>query len=180
MKIQKQCKNCGIDFFVPKYRENTAIYCSRKCLGSHRISILHSVNIPRIKGQKPHNFKAVSKHCLFCNQEFFISPSRIGRTKFCKRECHSNYSKNTDAKKSYKKSGYKHTHRVIAENFLGRLLNKDEVVHHIDGDKHNNAESNLVVMNRIDHMRLHSKYRFDPAPFELFSHIRITSSSSLA
>lgn len=48
-------------------------------------------------------------------------------------------------------------HRVVAENKIGRLLKKGEVVHHIDGNTHNNNPDNLQVMNIADHVRLHSK-----------------------
>lgn len=50
-------------------------------------------------------------------------------------------------------------HRVVMENFLGRLLTKDEVVHHIDGDTHNNALNNLQLMDRIEHIELHVRSR---------------------
>lgn len=47
-------------------------------------------------------------------------------------------------------------HRVLAENKIGRLLLDDEVVHHIDEDKSNNDPSNLAVMNRDEHTKLHN------------------------
>lgn len=32
-------------------------------------------------------------------------------------------------------------HRVVMENHLGRLLEKNEIVHHLDEDKHNRMHS---------------------------------------
>ncbi|GAA5449232.1 HNH endonuclease [Deinococcus depolymerans] len=37
-------------------------------------------------------------------------------------------------------------HRVVAETLLGRPLLASEVVHHRDGDRTNNAPSNLIVL----------------------------------
>jgi hypothetical protein len=48
-------------------------------------------------------------------------------------------------------------HRQVMENKLGRSLDFNEIVHHIDGDKTNNDISNLKVMDRGDHIRLHCK-----------------------
>jgi hypothetical protein len=46
-------------------------------------------------------------------------------------------------------------HRVLAENKLGRLLEANEVVHHIDENKDNNDPENLNVMTNANHSRLH-------------------------
>lgn len=46
-------------------------------------------------------------------------------------------------------------HRVVMEKHLGRRLGSDEVVHHKDEDKHNNHISNLEVMTRSEHAKLH-------------------------
>lgn len=54
------------------------------------------------------------------------------------------------------KNGYVLMHRVVIENHLERLLNNDEVVHHIDGNKFNNTLNNLDVMSRAEHARLHA------------------------
>lgn len=43
------------------------------------------------------------------------------------------------------------------EYYLGRKLHKNEVVHHIDGNGLNNRLSNLQVMFRAEHLKLHQK-----------------------
>jgi len=54
------------------------------------------------------------------------------------------------------KSGYIREHRLIWEQANGRLLRKDEDVHHIDGDRSNNRPENLVALAKQDHVSLHS------------------------
>lgn len=50
-----------------------------------------------------------------------------------------------------------YTHRVTAEDALGRWLKHSEQVHHIDGDKENNSPSNLLVCDRSYHKLLHKR-----------------------
>lgn len=52
--------------------------------------------------------------------------------------------------------GYVYEHIKIAEAFLGRALKKNEVVHHLDGNKSNNRRSNLLVLLRSEHFKLHN------------------------
>jgi len=47
-------------------------------------------------------------------------------------------------------------HRIIMEEHLGRKLLPDEVVHHKDGNKKNNAIENLEVMKNLDHSKMHN------------------------
>lgn len=65
------------------------------------------------------------------------------------------YAKVPDHPKATKK-GYVLLHRVLKENELGRLLDDDEIVHHVNNDKKDNRAKNLVVMNGKEHNRLHS------------------------
>jgi hypothetical protein len=66
--------------------------------------------------------------------------------------------------RSYGSGGYivvkidgvlKYEHKVIAERHLGRSLNADEVVHHVNEIKDDNRLENLAVLSRSDHMKLH-------------------------
>ena len=47
-------------------------------------------------------------------------------------------------------------HRFISQAFLGRKIMKDEIVHHINGNRLDNRRENLQVMKRSDHGRVHN------------------------
>lgn len=46
-------------------------------------------------------------------------------------------------------------HRYLMEQKMGRKLLFHEIVHHKDGNIHNNNISNLELISRSDHMRIH-------------------------
>lgn len=57
--------------------------------------------------------------------------------------------------------GYAYEHRIEGERKLGRRLLPGEVVHHIDGNKQNNAPDNLEVMQDAAHHRVEHRIRWD-------------------
>ena len=64
-------------------------------------------------------------------------------------ECENKY-------KAIKVNGQKlNEHRYLMEKHLGRKLKRNEVVHHINGNKGDNRIENLMVMNLSEHTKLH-------------------------
>lgn len=57
------------------------------------------------------------------------------------------------------KDGYIMLHTVIMERYIGRYLNADEVVHHINHDRKDNRIENLMLMTKREHCALHMKER---------------------
>lgn len=47
-------------------------------------------------------------------------------------------------------------HVVAMEKAIGRRINRNECVHHIDENKRNNSIENLRLMTRAEHARLHA------------------------
>ena len=52
---------------------------------------------------------------------------------------------------------HRNEHRKIMEDYLGRKLDYNEVVHHIDENKSNNNIENLRLMTRAEHTKVHTK-----------------------
>ena len=56
----------------------------------------------------------------------------------------------------WKDSG-KLVHRTVASNMVGGTIGQGRVVHHKDGNKSNFRKSNLTIMSRSAHSKLHNK-----------------------
>ncbi len=56
-------------------------------------------------------------------------------------------------------------HRLVVENFIGRELTKEEVIHHMDRNKQNNSINNLMLFKtQREHSSFHiyfEKYGFN-------------------
>ena len=113
--------------------------------------------------------------CLFCDKnvvEYYYN----GRFKGYRKTCvdHNGYTKRVgplnpqykggrvrrqgyiyilDTEKRDKKgmSRYKGEHIIVAEQKYGRLREKDEVVHHLNGIRDDNRPENLVLIKRNGH-----------------------------
>ena len=58
-----------------------------------------------------------------------------------------------------KNNGYVYEHRLIAENAIGRRLTGSERVHHINCQKADNRNANLLICTLHYHKDLHIKMR---------------------
>lgn len=57
------------------------------------------------------------------------------------------------------KTGYISFHRYLIEQEIGRLLDNEEIVHHIDLNKENNNIENLFLCEDLsDHSKVHKNY----------------------
>ena len=60
----------------------------------------------------------------------------------------------------YNSIGYVQEHRLVVEKYIGRYLNRKEVVHHINSNRQDNRIENLMVFqNNAEHLKFHTKVR---------------------
>jgi hypothetical protein len=118
-------------------------------------------------GKKDKSRKFIFSKCEKCGEmRWVICKNDKPLYKFCQK-CSVLFGENHPLWKGGKhtdKDGYirinlekgkrEFEHRLVAQNILGRKLKKNEIVHHIDWDKHNNVPENLFVCNPSFHKKM--------------------------
>lgn len=134
----KICGFCGAIFYASGWwlkREGGGKYCGRTCANKSRIGYRQSLQTieKRMANNRRENSPQWRGGKIEHNGYFLIyKPDHP----------------NCDSK------GYVREHRLKMEKKIGRLLRKDEVVHHADGDRKNNNNNNLILFGtHSEHMK---------------------------
>jgi hypothetical protein len=172
--MQKKCQTCSSIF---ETRRSAAKFCSRICAnrvhGQPRIghcviaecgATIHSKRLCN-KHYRQHLAVLRMKDCL-CGCGWPTSYTFVAghNTKLLtgeeqRRRARMNDGsalRDTGSADWYRKVRGRHEHRAVMEQHLGRKLTRSEIVHHKDGDKKNNAITNLEVMTQSEHAKLHA------------------------
>ena len=163
-RISRECSTCGKHFFVQpnQIKKNGGKYCSYFCL-NHRDG----------RGKK---YRRV---CVRCGESYDAPVDR--RFKYCSAKCMNKrvgeLAPGWKGGRSVNERGYVivlvhnhprahnnkiYEHTIVAEKILGRYMLPDEVVHHRNGNKGDNRTSNIQIMTRSEHMKLHGGGEWKP------------------
>ncbi len=187
MKVHVPCVQCGtVSIVKPSVAEGRK-YCSIKCKGeahtqrspSRGTSFLSLAGIGREL-----RIAEVVQSCAQCAVQFVKYRSQVG--KFCSKKCKMEhdisrgFGQQGSGSRSHawkggvivaegyrrryaKENGklvYVAEHRLVAESALGKHLEKCHPVHHVDEDRSNNANGNLVIcQDTAYHLLLHARKR---------------------
>lgn len=124
------------------------------------------------------------KICKICKKEYTkgkIGVVQFNKSKYCSLKCRSKVLSGPDNPhwrggvhhrsdgyiliridtfhKGHKGKKYDLQHRIIMSQHLGRELLRTEVVHHLNGDPHDNRVDNLEIITQAEHAKKHDAER---------------------
>ena len=134
------------DVIKSNKRLQKSIYCITKCSECGK-DVWVRWDLAQNKDLSAENF--VCNSCIHST-----TAKKYLHTKEAEDKAAQSRYKNCNECRYHKKNG-KYEHRAIMEEHIGRKLSKNEIVHHKDGNKHNNDIDNLQVMSRQEHSRMH-------------------------
>ena len=140
------CVCCGKDVERKPYQVSRAknSFCSKVCFYNHKNT-------------------RTRKECMQCGEIIEVPYKEASKNKFCSHKCSSLWHSKENhpawnGGRSITKEGYiyrwsgedrsKIEHRVIFEQYLGRPLEKDEIIHHKNGDRSDNRLENLELWTK--------------------------------
>ena len=149
-KIRLKCEDCleervvQRNTFILEKSEHPCRVCSNKRNG------VKKVGRPSWNSNKRKPEHEIQKGATFTNSHGYVEV----------------YLGQYEAKAYGRNDKYVILHRKVMQDFLGRELDKKEIVHHIDGNKQNNAIENLYLCQDMSHHRdLHNN--LEQVAFEL-------------
>lgn len=147
MKFELTCDWCGKPIRRYPCQMKAHNFCSRGCLAAY------ATKSKNPEGYAFRDFTKNSERLSAINRRF-NSMRMTEDTRAKLRRAHLGRGEG----RTYTKLYGRHEHRVVAEQILGRPLKPGEVVHHIDGNKRNNAPENLMVFaSQAEHVKWHKK-----------------------
>lgn len=149
-----QCLYCGRTFHrsPSEMKRGHNTYCSRACYEKARQAGIAAKRERRVPAGRDGNIKV---QCAYCGKAIYLRPSRVRTVKnhYCSREC----------KRLHQTTTGSHVPRERLRCKYGRcqICGLDEpdilVIHHKDGNRTNNDESNLMVLCPNCHARIHRR-----------------------
>lgn len=148
----RKCLNCGNAF--NRKPSSKPRFCNKRCWYDWKIEQARLRKCSLKSCDNPHEAKG------YCNLHYrrrlyhmsiaIDAPKRVG----------VGHIKSNGYRGIWHKGGERLEHRLVIEKSLGRKLEREEHVHHINGDKIDNRIENLVVLSSSEHARLHSMRRW--------------------
>ena len=151
------CASCGREFVITT-PHNANKYCSMSCRVVERVprTCLNCGKVTYIKVSELRRRPNRGNYCsTLCRARHVVKPLRRGGRKIT-----NGYVLVLSPDHPHVQSGgYVFEHRLLMEQHLGRFLDPEEVVHHVNGRTTDNRIENLVLMDRVEHLRLHAERR---------------------